>query len=280
MTRVAAVQMNSGADARANLRQAAGLIRRAADDGAEFVLLPEFFPLMSDDETAKVALRETPGDGPLQNFLAERAAEHGVWLMGGTIPIDCGERGRVYNSCRLYDPQGELRCSYDKMHLFDVTVGDGETHNESDTIAPGKEPVVADTPLGRFGMTVCYDLRFPELYRLLLDLGADIFTAPSAFTYATGKRHWQMLLQARAVENLCFVIAANQTGANTARRRTWGHSMIVHPWGEVLACVEEDDIGVAVAEIDRAEAAALRRSFPAPAHRTIGIAQPSTETKP
>ena len=269
MTRVAAVQMRSGADLQANLRQAAGLIHEAAAAGAEFALLPEFFPLLSDDEQAKLALRETLGAGPLQDFLAGQAAEHGIWLMGGTIPLDCGERGRIYNSCLLYTPQGELSRSYNKIHLFDVRVDEREAHNESDTIAPGKEPVVAATPLGNFGMSVCYDLRFPELYRRLLDLGADIFTVPSAFTHATGKRHWRMLLQARAVENLCFVIAANQTGANTARRRTWGHSMIVHPWGEVLACVEEDRPGVAVAEIDREQAAELRRSFPAPEHRTL-----------
>ena len=261
--------MSSGTDLQANLRQAARLIQEAADGGAEFALLPEFFPLMSDDDQAKLKLREKPGAGPLQDFLSEQAAKHGIWLMGGTLPLDCGESGRIYNSCRLYTPQGGLSHSYHKIHLFDVSVAEDESYNESDTIAPGKEPVVADTPLGNFGMTVCYDLRFPELYRRLLDLGADIFTVPAAFTYATGKRHWQMLLQARAVENLCFVIASNQVGDNTGHRRTWGHSMIIHPWGDVLACVEGDQPGVAIADVDRNQAAELRRTFPAPDHRTL-----------
>ncbi|MGI9229736.1 MAG: carbon-nitrogen hydrolase family protein [Gammaproteobacteria bacterium] len=270
MTRVAAIQMNSGADLQANLQQAAGLIREAANGGAEFALLPEFFPLLSDDDKAKVKVMEKPGGGPLQDFLAQQAGEHGIWLMGGTVPIDCGDSERIYNSCLLYTPEGKLSHSYDKIHLFDVAVDADESYNESNSIAPGKDLVVADTPLGQFGMTVCYDLRFPELYRKLVDQGAEIFTVPSAFTYATGKRHWQMLLQARAVENLCFVIAANQTGNNTETRRTWGHSMIVHPWGDVLACVE-DEPGVAIADIDLKQVAELRQSFPTLNHRTIGV---------
>lgn len=273
MTRVATIQMHSGDDLQANLQQAGELIRQAANEGAEFVLLPEFFPLISDDDKAKVGLMEKPGTGPLQDFLGQQATDNNIWLMGGTISIDCGETERIYNSCILYTPEGIASHSYNKIHLFDVSVDRDESYNESNSIAPGQDLVVANTPLGNFGMTVCYDLRFPEMYRKLVDMGANIFTVPAAFTYATGKRHWQMLLQARAVENLCFVIASNQTGNNTQTRRTWGHSMIIDPWGDVLACIE-DEPGVAIAEIDLKRVTELRQSFPTLEHRTIGVANP------
>ncbi len=275
MTRMASIQMNSGEDVQANLKQATALIRQAADEGAEFVLLPEFFPLLSDDAQAKVQLKEKLGSGPLQDFLAQQATDNRIWLMGGTLSIDCGEPQRIYNTCILYTPEGIISHSYNKIHLFDVSVERDETYNESSSIAPGNELVVADTPLGHFGMTVCYDLRFPEMYRRLLDMGATIFTVPAAFTYATGKRHWQLLLQARAVENLCFVIASNQTGTNTPTRRTWGHSMIIDPWGEVLASVEAGP-GIAAADINLNRLRELRHSFPALDHRTPRITNPRT----
>ena len=270
MTKVAAIQTNSGEDLDKNLAQVTTLIKQAADMGAEFALLPEFFPIISDDDQAKVKLKEDIGTGKLQQFLSEQAKSQQIWLMGGTISLDCGEANRIFNSCLFYNPDGELINFYHKIHLFDVCVDDDrdETYNESNSIAPGKDLVVAKTPIGNFGMTICYDLRFPELYRRLLDMDANIFTVPAAFTYATGKRHWQMLLQTRAVENLSFVIAANQCGNNTDTRSTWGHSMIIDPWGNILAELEEEP-GVAVADIDLTRAYELRKSFPALEHRRI-----------
>lgn len=255
----------------ANLAQAAGLVEEAANQGAEFALLPEYFPIISDDETAKIGIGEVPGKGPIQDFLAAQARDNRLWLMAGTFSLQSDDADRVYNTCLLYNPDGARTHRYDKMHLFDVQVGDEEkeVYNESDTIVPGRDTVVAETPLGRIGMTVCYDLRFPELYRELSRQQAEIITVPSAFTYATGKRHWELFLRARAVENLCYVIASNQGGQNTETRRTWGHSMIVDPWGDVLCSLEEGP-GVACADIDLARVHELRQSFPALEHRVIG----------
>ncbi len=253
----------------ANLAQAAGLISDAVEQGAQFALLPEYFPIMSDDETAKIGIGETPGKGPIQDFLAGQARDNGLWLMAGTFSLQSDEAARVYNSCLLFNPDGHCTHRYDKIHLFDVQVDDEDAYNESDTIVPGNGTVVAETPLGNIGMTVCYDLRFPELYRELSGQQAEIMTVPSAFTYATGKRHWELFLRARAVENLCFVIASNQGGQNTETRRTWGHSMIIDPWGDVLCSLEEGP-GVACADIDLARVRELRQSFPALEHRVIG----------
>ena len=272
MLRAATIQMVSTDDVDANLSQAAELIATAAGQGAGFALLPEYFPIMSDDEEAKLRIGEAQGQGPIQEFLSGQAKQHQLWLMAGTFSLQSAAAGRVHNSCLLFNPEGECVQRYDKIHLFDVQVGsraeDKEVYNESATIAPGKEVVVAETPVGDFGMTVCYDLRFPELYRALSQRGAELITVPSAFTYATGKRHWEVLLRARAVENLCYVIAANQGGQNTAKRRTWGHSMIVDPWGDVL-CALEDGPGVACAELDLTRVRDLRDSFPALRHRAL-----------
>jgi nitrilase len=190
--------------------------------------------------------------------------------MGGTIPLDCGDNDRVFNSCLLYDPEGTVTARYEKMHLFDVHVDKqgNESYNESSTIAAGNDVVVAKTPFARIGMSVCYDLRFPELYRHMLDRNITLITVPSAFTFTTGKRHWETLLKARAVENLCYVIASNQGGQNTARRTTWGHSMIIGPWGDILAKVEQGP-GVAVADLDFDQLDNIRKSFPALMHRKL-----------
>lgn len=272
MFKAAIIQMVSTDDVDANLSQAAELIAAAAGQGAEFALLPEYFPLISDDEEAKLGIGEAPGQGPIQEFLSGQAKQHQLWLMAGTFSLHGAAAGRVHNSCLLFNPEGARVQRYDKIHLFDAQVGsraeDKEVYNESATIAPGKEVAVAETPLGNFGMTVCYDLRFPELYRALTQRGAELITVPSAFTYATGKRHWEVLLRARAVENLCYVLAANQGGQNTAKRRTWGHSMIVDPWGEIL-CGLEAGPGVACAELDLARVRDLRHSFPALRHRVL-----------
>ena len=270
MSKFAAIQMVSTDNLDANLAQAAALVREAAGQGAGFALLPEYFPIMSDDETAKITIGEAPGKGPIQAFLADQARSNRLWLMAGTFSLQSAEAGRVYNTCLLYNPDGVRTHRYDKMHLFDVQVGDEEkeVYNESGTIVPGRNTVVADTPLGRVGMTVCYDLRFPELYRQLSRQRAEILSVPAAFTYATGKRHWELLLRARAVENLCYVIASNQGGQNTATRRTWGHSMIIDPWGDILCSLEEGP-GIACADIDLARIHELRQSFPALEHRIL-----------
>ena len=269
MTRVAAIQMVSTANLSENLASAARLIDQAAVAGAELALLPEYFPIISDNERDKFACRETFGNGPIQEFLAEAAQRHKLWLMAGSIPLDSGDPARVYNSCLLYNPDGKVVARYEKIHLFDVQVDSGkEAYNESNTIAAGSEVVVANTPFARIGMSICYDLRFPELYRSMLDRDISIITVPSAFTWTTGQRHWELLLRARAVENLCYVIAANQGGQNTARRATWGHSMIIDPWGDILATVEQGP-GVACADLDLDKLHSLRKSFPALQHRKL-----------
>ncbi len=273
MVRVATIQMVSSNEVDSNLSQARSLVRQAAAEGAEFAVLPEYFPLISDDEAAKLNIAEDFGAGVIQDLLANEANKHNIWLMAGSIPLrTADDAGRVASSCLLYNPAGECVARYDKMHLFDVCVDreKEESYNESSTIVPGREVVVAKTPFAKLGLSICYDLRFPELYRALTGKGATIITVPSAFTYSTGKRHWQMLLCARAVENLCYVIASNQGGQNTENRSTWGHSMIIDPWGNILASLEQGP-GVACADLDLAHLEELRASFPVLQHRILGV---------
>jgi nitrilase len=270
MLRAAVIQMVSGDDVGRNLAEAAELVAEARGAGAAFAALPEFFPVISADPHAKLAIREPFGRGPLQEFLAAEARRHGIWLLGGTIPLECGEPDRVYNSSLLFDPAGRCVARYDKIHLFDVYVDrdGGEQYNESATMKHGTAPVVAATQFGMVGMSVCYDLRFPELYRGMLAEDIFMITAPSAFTARTGEKHWETLLRARAVENLCFVIAPGQGGTHYERRTTWGHSMIVDPWGEILCCVETGP-GFACADLDLEAQQSLRRRFPALSHRRL-----------
>ena len=272
MVRVATIQMVSTADVESNLLQAKKLILQAANEGAEFAVLPEYFPIISDDESDKLGIMEEFGDGPIQTFLAESAVSHEIWLMAGSLPIRTNDPSHVASSCLLYNPSGKCVARYDKMHLFDVCVDkdEGEAYNESNTITPGREVVVAKTSFATIGLSICYDLRFPELYRELVSKGATIITVPSAFTYSTGKRHWEMFLRARAVENLCYVVGSNQGGNNTQNRATWGHSMIIDPWGNILCSLEQGP-GVACAELDLARVDELRRSFPALQHRVLGL---------
>lgn len=265
--RVAALQTVSGPDVAANLQEAGRLIDEAVGLGAQVLALPEYFALLSPDELAKVRVCEQAGDGPIQRFLADAARRHGVWIVGGTLPLATLTPGRVRNSVLVFDPQGRQAARYDKIHLFGFDNG-GERYDESRTIEAGANPVALDTPLGRMGLSVCYDLRFPELYRAL---GApDMIFVPSAFTATTGRAHWEVLLRARAIENQCFVIAPAQGGEHPGGRRTWGHSMIIDPWGELLACRAEDGPGVVVADLDPQRLATVRRQLPALAHRRIG----------
>jgi len=266
-SRVAAVQMASGPNISANLMEAGRLIGLAArNHGAKLVVLPENFALIGLSEQDKVKIREPDGAGPIQDFLAAQAAKHGLWLVGGTIPLVSHNPGKVRAGCLLFDPRGRRMARYDKMHLFDVHIAEtGENYAESQTIEPGAGTAVVDTPFGRLGLAVCYDLRFPELFRLMLEQGMEILAVPSAFTAVTGMAHWELLVRARAVENLCYVIAAAQGGYHASGRETHGDSMIVDPWGVVLDRLPRGS-GVVSAEIEPARLKSIRRNFPAIQH--------------
>jgi len=267
--RVAALQMNSGADVDRNLATARRLLEDAAGSGCSLAVLPENFALMPLKSRDKAAHAEVPGDGRIQSFLAATAEQLGMWIVGGSIPLVSPEPQRVYGACPVYDNQGEQRACYLKIHLFDVKLPDStESYQESWSMYPGDEPVTVDTPAGKLGLSICYDLRFPELYRRLVDDGATVLTVPAAFTQTTGKAHWAVLLRARAVENLAFVIAAGQFGEHPDSRRTYGHSMIVDPWGRVLAEATDEECAV-IAEADPDQVAKLREQFPALSNRRL-----------
>ncbi len=271
MNRIAAVQMASGPNVGANLIEAERLICLAVDNGAKLVVLPENFAIMGLDEEDKVKLREKNGDGPIQEFLSRQAALHNIWIVGGTIPLMSDDPDKVFAACMLYDSDGERVVRYDKMHLFDVKIGENvESYTESLTILPGDDVIVAETPFGKIGLAVCYDLRFPELFRCMLDKGAEIFAIPSAFTAYTGKAHWESLVRVRAIENLCYVIAAAQGGYHINGRETFGDSMIVDPWGVVLDRLPSG-AGVISADIDLDRLSGIRRGFPSISHRKLNI---------
>lgn len=263
---IAAIQTVSGPDVQANLEQIAGLVAEAAAAGARLVALPEHFPLISADEGAKVRIRERADGGPLQDFLADMARRHGVWLVGGTIPLESGAPEKVRNTTLVFDDCGRQVARYDKIHLFGFQRGE-ERYDESATIEAGDAVRCFDTPFGRVGLSVCYDLRFPELFRAMGPV--DLIVLPAAFTHTTGRAHWEVLLRARAIENQCYVMAPAQGGRHPSGRVTWGHTMIIDPWGEVLACREEGP-GVVLAALDPARIAAVRESLPALAHRRLG----------
>ncbi|CCD35388.1 FIG003879: Predicted amidohydrolase [Candidatus Paraburkholderia kirkii UZHbot1] len=263
---VAALQMVSTPDRDRNLAEAGRLIAEAAHGGAQLALLPEYFCYMGFKDTDKLAIRETPGSGPIQQFLADAAREHRVWIIGGTLPLQSLDPDRVLNTTFVFDPSGKQVARYDKIHLFNFEKGE-ESFDEARTICPGSEVRTFDAPFGRVGLSVCYDLRFPELYRKLGDCA--LMVVPSAFTYTTGRAHWEMLLKARAVENQCYVLAAAQGGNHENGRRTWGHSMLIDPWGEIVD-VRDEEPGVVTGGIDLGRIAAVRQSLPAYRHRVIG----------
>lgn len=263
---IAVIQMSSSHDVAANLAETRRLVADAVTAGAGLVVLPENFALMGLREEDKVAAAERPGSGPIQDTLAELAAKHGVWIVGGTAPLASEEEDRVYAACLLFDERGECIARYDKMHLFDVTLDNGERYLESRTIVPGERIVVTDTPWGRLGLAVCYDLRFPGMFRAMLDLGAEIIALPAAFTAHTGRAHWEVLLRSRAIENQCFIAAAAQSGVHGNGRETWGDSMIVDPWGAVINRLERG-AGAVCAPCDRGQLQRIRRSFPVLDHR-------------
>jgi nitrilase len=272
---IAAIQMTSGPEVAANLEQARALLEEAAARGARLAALPENFSFMGLKDADKRAVAETEGAGPVQDFLAAEARRLRLWIVGGTVPLVSGADGRVAAASLVYDSDGVRVARYDKIHLFDVDIpGRAERYRESAHVAPGARATVLDTPVGRLGLSVCYDVRFPELYRHLSANGAQIFTVPSAFTSPTGRAHWETLLRARAIENLCYVVAPAQSGFHPSGRETYGDSMIVDYWGRVLQRVPRGR-GCALAEVDLAAQANVRESFPALVHRTF-TPQPGT----
>jgi deaminated glutathione amidase len=271
MHKMAAIQMVSGANVEANLLEAERLIVKAVETGAELVVLPENFAIMGMSEQDKVAVRERPGEGRIQAYLSEQARRHGVWLVGGTIPLASAEPDKVAAACLLFDAGGQQVARYDKIHLFDVHIVDSrENYNESETIVNGKDVVVADTPFGRLGLAVCYDVRFPELFRAMLDRGVELVALPAAFTAVTGRAHWECLLRTRAIENLIYLVAAAQGGYHVNGRETFGNSMIVDPWGMVVDRLRHG-AGVVLAGLDRCRLESTRHNFPCIDHRRLTL---------
>lgn len=263
--RVAAIQMVSAADLAANLEAAGRLIAAAANDGARLVALPENFYLIGRHERDKVKLRERDGGGPIQDFLADAARRHRVWLVGGTAPLETRDASRILSASLLFDDSGRRVARYDKVHLFRFD-GAEERYDEARTLEPGSRAVAAPSPFGRLALSICYDVRFPELYRSLGEF--DAMFVPSAFTVPTGRAHWEVLMRARAVENQAYVIAPAQGGLHESGRRTYGHTMIVDPWGDVLALRPEGE-GVVAAEIDTDRIREVRAALPALLNRSL-----------
>jgi nitrilase len=265
--KIAALQMVSTTRVDENLATAQRLIAQAARDGAELVALPEYFCLMGRTDRDKLGVAEGPGDGPIQAMLAHAAREHRVWVIGGTLPIRTDDPQRVLNSNCVYAPDGTLAARYDKIHLFKYDNG-RERYDEGCAIRAGSVPTTVQAAGLRVGLSVCYDLRFPELYREMMHPPCDLISVPAAFTHTTGLAHWELLLRARAVENQCYVIAAAQGGTHENGRRTFGHSLVVDPWGEVLAMLPEGE-GVVLAEVERERIASVRMQLPALEHRRV-----------
>jgi predicted amidohydrolase len=269
MNSIAAIQMTSGPDVAANLEQVQPLLEDAARRGAQLAVVPENFAFMGLRDADKRAIAEPEGSGPIQDFLAATARRLRMWIVAGTIPLRAGEDGRVAAASVVYDADGNRVARYDKIHLFDVDIpGRVERYRESAHVAPGSAPVIIDTPVGRLGLSVCYDVRFPELFRVLSAAGAQILTVPSAFTGPTGRAHWETLMCARAIENLCYVVAPAQSGFHPNGRETYGDSMIVDYWGHVVQRLPRGR-GCIVAQIDVARQAEVRRNFPALEHRVL-----------
>jgi nitrilase len=274
-TCVAAIQMISGLSVSANMQMAEQLIKQAVQQGAKLIVLPEMFAIFDSAQLTAVGEKEKTAQGPIRSFLSQQALFHGVWIVGGTIPTaqtpddSLNTHGKIYATCFVYNDKGIEVSRYDKIHLFDVTVDDNQTHyNESSTTQAGNRVVTVDTPMGKLGLAVCYDVRFPEIFRQLREQGAQIFVLPSAFTEVTGKAHWDILVRARAIENFCYMIAPNQGGVHQNHRRTYGHSMVVDSWGNVLNCLK-DGIGVVVADIDLDKQQSIRQKMPTHEHRRL-----------
>ncbi len=272
--KIAAFQMVSSPDLDENLEHARRGVAEAASAGAELVALPEYFCQMGLRDADKLKIAETPGQGPIQQALADLARTHGVWIIGGTLPLQApGHSDRAFNSCLAFGPDGQMAARYDKIHLF--RFDDGERrYDEAQTLLPGQDPVTFDAPLRsgptlRVGLSICYDLRFPELYRTMMNPPCDLIVVPAAFTHPTGEAHWELLLRTRAVENQCWVLASAQGGAHANGRRTWGHSMLIDPWGRIVSVLPEGE-GVVLGDVDLEVTHRVRRQLPALEHRVLG----------
>jgi deaminated glutathione amidase len=265
MTKVAAVQMISAPTIPENLVAARRLITQAAEQGAKLVLLPEYWAALESRDSEKIGHAEQPDNGPIQSFMSGIAKEHGIWLLGGTLSLASQVPNKVLNTMMVYNPQGERVARYDKIHLFSYSKGD-ESYDESRAITPGKEVVTFEAPFGRVGLSVCYDLRFPELYR---EMGAcALIVMPAAFVYTTGKAHWEILLRARAIENQCYLLASGQGGRHPTGRKTYGHSMLINPWGEIVDVLVEGE-GIVIGDIDVENMMEIRERLPALKHRRL-----------
>lgn len=267
MARVAVAQMNSSHNVKENLHELEPFFVQARKGGAALLVLPENFAFMGMQAGDKLLIAEEHGDGEIQRTVSELAKRNSIWVIAGSIFL-YHSKTQVKATSLVYNNKGENIACYDKIHLFDATVSDKEFHHESRTISPGSKPIVVDTPVGRIGLSICYDLRFPELYRQLVLEGAELFTVPSAFTAITGAAHWEVLVRARAIENLCYVLAPNQGGVHTNGRYTHGHSMIVDPWGKIIS-EQSEGSGVIFADIDLQHLQQLRRQFPCNEHHIL-----------
>lgn len=263
--KLAAVQMISGPEVAPNLATAGRLIAEAADQGAQLVALPEYFPLIGASDSERLAAREVEGSGPIQQFLAATAKQHGIWLVGGSIPLQANDPAKLRNSCLVFGPDGQRVARYDKIHLFGFHKGE-ESYDEAATIEAGDQLVAFDAPCGRVGLGICYDLRFPEFFRALGDVNLQVL--PAAFTETTGRAHWEILLRARAIENQCFLLASAQGGRHPSGRMTHGNSMLISPWGEVLARMDKGE-GVVLGELEINRLIEARDSLPALRHRKL-----------
>ncbi|NBQ85545.1 MAG: carbon-nitrogen hydrolase family protein [Methylophilaceae bacterium] len=265
VVKIAGIQMASGPNVAANLSEAEKLIEIAVEQGAKLVALPEYFAIMGMKDTDKVKVAEKEGSGPIQEFLSNIAKKHEIWVVGGSIPLQSEQQEKIYNACMVYNDQGQLVARYNKIHLFGLNLGN-ETYHEEKTITPGKQVVTVDSPFGKIGLSICYDLRFPELYRAMGEV--DLILIPAAFTETTGKAHWESLVRSRAIENLCYVLAPAQGGYHTSGRETHGNSMVVDPWGVVLDRLPRGS-GVVIASMNRDYQSSLRKSLPALQNKTI-----------
>jgi len=270
MSKCAALQMASGPNINSNLLEAERLIADAVKADAKLVALPENFALMGQDEFDKIKQKEQQGSGIIQDFLSIMAKKYAVWIVAGTLPMaSLNDENKIVAACLVYNDQGKQVARYDKIHLFDVHVpGTDEEYRESKTIEKGEQPLVIESPFGKLGIAICYDLRFPELFRMMQEQGMEILIIPSAFTAKTGAAHWEVLLRARAIENLCYVIAPNQGGFHVNGRQTYGHSMLLDPWGSILDC-HKNNAGFALADLDLERLHKVRSSFPVLQHRQI-----------
>jgi deaminated glutathione amidase len=269
MKKIAAIQMCSSHVVDENLLTAKNLIEEAAKNDAKLVVLPEMFAVMGISSTDKVVEKEIFGKGKIQSFLSEQAKKNCIWIVGGTIPIECDDSKKVRAASLVFDDKGNIVSRYDKIHLFDVFLSEKETYKESDTIEPGNELVVIDTPFGKIGQAVCYDVRFPELFRCLFNNEAEIIVLPSAFTVPTGEAHWELLSRSRAVENFCYLVGACQGGTHSSGRTTYGNSIIIEPWGNVVSKKEDVATGIIYADIDLKKVHEARKSIPIVDHQKI-----------